>query len=811
MNAQKRKKIFQQSRGAAEQEFSMEYFSNKKSISARGFSLFLILAMVCVLFGGLYTGVNAAGGTIQYNGTSTAIQVDGASQVTDNRYTFTNTLTITISAPPSTAFNRYTLVYSSDSHLRGTIYYTQGSSSYHEDFFLEPGVNTTFSSLTDGYLSSLTGTKISKIELHLIKTSSATFQLFQINTAKWDVQKNSTVYIENTRYKLGVHLLWGGGLSYLEDKQDGDSTITNMLNEHDTGRLVQQSYYGTSSAPYVPAQYSGSTWPYNPVQGGDQYGNKSKLVDFEIKSNSIYVKCRPLDWAQRNMYTFTYMENTYTLESNYILVDNRFIDFSTYNHGGARDQELPAFYTISYLNTFTYYAGTKPWTGDALTEKKNLPFWGGNSDCRFELARGNTETWCAWVSSDKGYGIGLYTPGVSTLYAGRHNPNDSKSASNDGTNYVAPLIKMSMKNCEAFEYSYLITTGTVNTIRSVFQNNRDKAVMDKTSKITSIDFANLTFDRADELDAFTSTNSCQIVHEPGVAKFTVNGSGSDPYAYIDYARSPKVLYTNQYNYIIFTYMVPKTNKSSSYTTELFICTGNRIAPEGGYSITFKPVCDGNYHTQTIDLSKYPDLWQKTAAPINGIRVDFFSDASVGDVFYLSELSLKATLNTSTASPTASPTNTPKPSNPTPTPTPGQTTTGQSPSGSPTAGQDPTGQNTAEPTTAPDTELPETTNPADTGAPVTDTPDGADNSTDPAKETDTESQNTAAPGETDNGSAPAPATATAAPGTKNKGGLSAGMIALIISIAVIVCAGIAALILFLVKRRKTGPEDGNGTV
>ena len=241
----------------------------------------------------------------------------------------------------------------------------------------------------------------------------------------------------------------GGGVSYLEDLNDGDESITNLLNDHDTGRLIQQSYYGTSSAPYKPAKFGDTLWSYNPVQGGDQYGNKSKLVDFSISEDgkSIWVKCQPLDWAPKNQRTPSYMENTYTIADGYIKVDNRFIDFSGYTHNNSH-QELPAFYTISYLSDFVFYNGTKAWQGDELTVKKDLKFWAGNSDAYFNVK--SKENWCAWVAPT-GYGVGVYTPIAEILLAGRHEYNGSKDAGNNATNYVAPLITYTHKSFDVFE------------------------------------------------------------------------------------------------------------------------------------------------------------------------------------------------------------------------------------------------------------------------------------------------------------------------------------------------------------------------
>jgi hypothetical protein len=304
------------------------------------------------------------------------------------------------------------------------------------------------------------------LKFTVLKGNRAYLLLEDITVSTREMPSADVVYISDGKYKLGIKLTWGGGVSYLEDLADGDESITNLLNDHDTGRLIQQSYYGTSSAPYVPAKYGETLWGYNPVQGGDQYGNRSKLVDFSISEDgrSIWVKCQPLDWAQKNMRTPSYMENTYTIADGHIEVSNRFTDFSGYTHNNSH-QELPAFYTISYLSDFVFYDGTKPWTGDALTVKKDLKFWAGNSDAYFNVK--SKENWCAWVAPN-GYGVGVYTPIAEILLAGRHEYNGSKDAHNNATNYVAPLITYRHKTFETFEYTYYITTGSTEEIRAKF-------------------------------------------------------------------------------------------------------------------------------------------------------------------------------------------------------------------------------------------------------------------------------------------------------------------------------------------------------
>lgn len=169
------------------------------------------------------------------------------------------------------------------------------------------------------------------------------------------------------------------------------------------------------------------------------------------------------------------LENTYELCDNCIKVSNVFTDFSGWEHRFSH-QELPAFYTVSYLNDFIWYDGDKPWTNDKLSSRNDLKFWGDPvyaEDCRFYIKENNTETWCAWVSSESGYGIGLYVPNVDSYYAGRNDYNGSKSSSDGATNYVAPLNTLKIVSYEPIEYAYLITTGSVSEMRNTFKGSKD--------------------------------------------------------------------------------------------------------------------------------------------------------------------------------------------------------------------------------------------------------------------------------------------------------------------------------------------------
>lgn len=585
---------------------------------------------------------------ISFNGKSISVRVNGYSVSNSGKYTFNSKLTLEFPEPDSKSFNRYTLNYTADSCIAGTIHYDMFGSAKREDFFLESGTNVSFSSLIDGYLDSKTGSHVKKIVFEPCSESMAQLKINSIETVTYDVYKDSTVYIENDRFKVGCYLIWGGGLNYIEDKKDNDSSVTNMLNHCDTGRLVQQSYYGSMEAPYSPGYYNGSTWAYNPVQGGDQHGNKSKLVDFAVTSTAIYVKCRPLDWSKNNSPTLSYMENVYTLEKDHIKVDNRFIDFSGYNHGNAKHQELPAFYTISYLDTFTFYDGKNPWTNDSLTVKHNLPFWGNSatsSQCYFGMANENTETWCAWTSKDKGYGLGIYTPEASMLLAGRYSYDRSKDPASGSTNYVAPLITAKMRNYEPFQYSYYITAGTVSTIRTVFTKNHENLI----SGNNSIDKTNLSFDNSDEIKAFSARKDVMITHDKitGSAVLTAQTpyleGGCDTYAYLNFSG----VNTKSSRYLVLTYSAEFSGWYGP-NIELFICTGDRQEAEGGYSYRESIVADSKFHTMVIDMwdvrgSSGNYLWPESGVSLNAVRIDY-DGAGAGDRLYIAGFALASSFS-----------------------------------------------------------------------------------------------------------------------------------------------------------------------
>lgn len=372
-------------------------------------------------------------------------------------------------------FNRLTLRYASESPVQCFVTYVCGGAEATDDFYLEAGDNT-FSGVIGAYLTGCTGSDVRRISVRVLDGKSCTFVLHGIMTERIEVFDSDTCYIENDRYRVGVRLIWGGGINCVIDKQCPVEGLTNLINQHDTGRLIQQSYYGTNgNDEYTAGTFMDHRWCYNPVQGGDRGNCHSRLIDVVRGDRSVYVKSQPMDWGNVGFMTPSYMENTYTLDADCIRVDNRFVDFSGWEHP-CRAQEVPAFYTVSYLDAFTWYDGVNSWQNEPLSVRDDLEFWGlaeHVEDCTMKIREHSKETWCAWVSSADDYGIGLFVPGVDLLRAGRFCYNGSKNSAENPTNYVAPFMWLQIVSYRPIRYSYLLAAGHTAEIREKFRQNRE--------------------------------------------------------------------------------------------------------------------------------------------------------------------------------------------------------------------------------------------------------------------------------------------------------------------------------------------------
>lgn len=266
--------------------------------------------------------------------------------------------------------------------------------------------------------------------------------------------------IANGKIRLKLDLSRGGAISYLSLA----GSERNIVNIADEGRYIQQSYYaGKSLDRKADGQdRNWSPWCWNPIQVGDAFRNRARILEFRKKKNELYVKCIPMQWDMNNRPAEAEMEQWTTLEGAVLKVHNRLTCHRTdqiYGDSIECDQELPAVYPISALKNLYTYMGDAPFTKASLNNPEvvflSSGFWGRYTNV--------SEHWMAFVD-DNNWGMGIYNPLCERFLAGMAG-KPGKEATDGSTSYIAPVKKATLyKNC-VYEYEYYIILGTLDEIR----------------------------------------------------------------------------------------------------------------------------------------------------------------------------------------------------------------------------------------------------------------------------------------------------------------------------------------------------------
>jgi hypothetical protein len=265
---------------------------------------------------------------------------------------------------------------------------------------------------------------------------------------------------DNGTLVIKFDLTRGGAISWIS-LSGSERSLVNIADE---GRYIQQSYYaGKSLDRKADGQAPNwSPWPWNPIQVGDAFRNRAKILDFSQTKDSLYVKCIPMQWDMNNRPAEAEMEQWTKLEGNLLKIRNRLTIHRTDNIYGDSivcDQELPAVYPVSALKNLVAYLGTSPFTNDTVSKPEVIHlesgFWG-----RYENV---SENWMAFVD-DNNFGMAVYNPQCTRFLAGMSGV-PGKEAADGPTSYIAPVKKeMLTKNC-VYEYSYCIVVGNLDEMR----------------------------------------------------------------------------------------------------------------------------------------------------------------------------------------------------------------------------------------------------------------------------------------------------------------------------------------------------------
>ncbi len=162
----------------------------------------------------------------------------------------------------------------------------------------------------------------------------------------------------------------------------------------------------------------------------------------------------------------------------------------------------------------------------------------------------------------------------------------------------------------------------------------------KVPETVELSMYDLKFPTAAYVDAVSGMkNECTAEWENNDLKLTATGlKTNDPFLMLNYQFATDTVNADEYKIATVVYKLPEKNSRSTYSTEIFFCA-NGGGPEGGQSATGSVRATGKYEYVSIN-AKNVSKWKGSGT---GIRLDFFTGASEGDVMYVHEIFFSKTV------------------------------------------------------------------------------------------------------------------------------------------------------------------------
>lgn len=268
-------------------------------------------------------------------------------------------------------------------------------------------------------------------------------------------------FIDNGSVRVGVSRAYGGAITWLS-LHDGP----NLVNNHDKGRQIQQSYYAGASLRATNQCPAWSPWPWNPIMVGDCSGVASPVLALTNSNTQLYVKSQPMLWDRTNQLSQSHLElwiRFHPTLPRVVVVDNRFTCFREEGDewGGpvSLQQEIPAAYFVTSLHTIRSYTGPKPWQNEALSTIPPVFMWTNFVP---------SEQWAACVDST-GFGVGIFSPESTGMNAGRAGNVTTTNTMHSSTMHIAPLVRKAFDRRSTFEYRCFLAVDSLLEIRRGFQ------------------------------------------------------------------------------------------------------------------------------------------------------------------------------------------------------------------------------------------------------------------------------------------------------------------------------------------------------
>jgi hypothetical protein len=277
--------------------------------------------------------------------------------------------------------------------------------------------------------------------------------LLDITAANPARPKPELLFLENPSMKIGIDRAMGASITWLSWK----SQPGNIINIHDPGRLIQQSYYaGKTLDRQADGQHKAwSPWTWNPIQGGG-VGSWARVTRFEKVENQMLVsETIPKLWdmpdeeAEAIMFQSTEFEPDMP---NVVRVRNRLVckrkEGDRWGPAVPRHQELPACYFTSAFRHVETYLGNGEWKRE---HQPPGPPWGKAEPPLRAMACFN----------DAGQGVAVFSPAADKHWNfGPHRTYTPDAKPTDGPcMHLAPIGTVSLGPTTTLDFRYWMIVG----------------------------------------------------------------------------------------------------------------------------------------------------------------------------------------------------------------------------------------------------------------------------------------------------------------------------------------------------------------
>ncbi|MCU0748179.1 MAG: hypothetical protein MUF13_01395 [Akkermansiaceae bacterium] len=265
--------------------------------------------------------------------------------------------------------------------------------------------------------------------------------------------------LNNGTLKIRTDNTYGGSIVWLSTAAGS----LNLVNIHDRGREIQQSYYAGANLTRSGQIPNYSPWSWNPVQAGSYSGTPSIVDSFSLNNGILYSWTRPKLWDVPNETAQAVIKQWTQFEpgmSQVIRVTNQLVCLRSNNDAWGspanRHQELPACYFIRALNRAKIYNGNGSWSD------YNYPLLSSNGWGRPNPPK---KAMAFFLAND--FGVGIYSPASTTAWnCGATGTSASTDPTHADTMHVAPLATLAFDRQTQFTFNYWIVMGNQATIRT---------------------------------------------------------------------------------------------------------------------------------------------------------------------------------------------------------------------------------------------------------------------------------------------------------------------------------------------------------